>query len=168
MAGIPTIPLDLFIDYTVNDIQKYKTFKIPDSVNIIQFSKEVVTLKDLHIFNDNITDTIFTLILKDGYADTLNLEYILGKFTLKSKSSLNFTNGVFQTVNSSISHIINIDETDSENIYIGKAEIESTNNQAVWQIKKLIIVGLETDIRFAEGTDSFDKVWDDRASYTYS
>ncbi len=54
--------------------------------------------------------------------------------------------------------------------YIGLAEPGSETSSAVWQIKILThdASGNTTAVDFASGTAAFDKVWDDRASYTYS
>ena len=52
--------------------------------------------------------------------------------------------------------------------YVGKAALSSTTNAAVWQIRKLSQVGTVLSILYADGDDSFDNVWDDRASLVYS
>lgn len=50
--------------------------------------------------------------------------------------------------------------------YIGNAEAGSATSSAVWQIKRL--TNADNTILFADGTTSFDNVWDDRLSLTYS
>ena len=58
---------------------------------------------------------------------------------------------------------------DGNPIYWGEAEPGSAKSSAVWRIKKLTWSGSSvTDIQWADGTTGFSKVWDDRASYTYS
>jgi len=60
------------------------------------------------------------------------------------------------------------EETDSI-VYVGKAQIGSATDQAVWQIRKAVIINdTSASITWAGGEDSFNKIWDDRASYTYS
>ncbi len=61
-----------------------------------------------------------------------------------------------------------IDEVSDTVTYIGKAIPGSDNDEAVWQIKKMVIDGNETSIEWADGEASFDKVWDDRTSLTYT
>ena len=54
--------------------------------------------------------------------------------------------------------------------YIGKAAPSSTTSESVWQIVKLeydVDQNIEQKL-YASGTKLFDKIWDDRADYTYS
>ena len=55
-------------------------------------------------------------------------------------------------------------------IYIGFAEPGSATSDPKWQIRKQTkdSIGAATDIQFANGENTFDKIWDDRASYSYS
>ena len=52
--------------------------------------------------------------------------------------------------------------------YIGKAKIGSSGSDAVWEIRKIELTGTVTTILYAEGSKRFNKVWDDRESYSYS
>lgn len=59
------------------------------------------------------------------------------------------------------------DTTTADTTYIGKAPIGSATNAAVWQITKLATSSglIKT---WADGDASFDNVWDNRASLSYS
>lgn len=61
-----------------------------------------------------------------------------------------------------------VDEASATVTYIGKAEPGSAEASAVWQIKKIEIIGTETIFTWADGNVSFDNVWNDRASLTYN
>ncbi len=61
-----------------------------------------------------------------------------------------------------------IDEVSAAVTYIGKAVVGSLDASAAWQIMRLTTAGTETAIEYADGNLSFDNVWDDRASLTYS
>lgn len=54
--------------------------------------------------------------------------------------------------------------------YVGMALPGTADSVSSWQIRKITydISNNPTDIDFAGGSTKFDKVWDDRASYTYS
>uniref|UniRef100_A0A6M3L8X5 Uncharacterized protein n=1 Tax=viral metagenome TaxID=1070528 RepID=A0A6M3L8X5_9ZZZZ len=54
--------------------------------------------------------------------------------------------------------------------YIGKAPAGSATSSDTWQITKLTYDISEnlTQIQYASGNKKFDKVWDNRAGYTYS
>lgn len=53
--------------------------------------------------------------------------------------------------------------------FVGIAEPGTTKAQALWAIFKLTYSGSNvTEVRWANATRKFDKVWDDRATYTYS
>lgn len=54
--------------------------------------------------------------------------------------------------------------------YVGKATIGSSASSAVWQIKKIDETGtpITMVITWADGNATFDNVWDNRASLSYS
>ena len=60
------------------------------------------------------------------------------------------------------------DYTTINKIYIGKADANSSEASAVWQIKCIDETGNFAKIQFAEGVDTFTNIWDDRTTYTYS
>ena len=55
-------------------------------------------------------------------------------------------------------------------IYIGKALPGTAKTASGWQIMKITYDanGNATDIQWAGGSDAFDKIWNDRATYAYS
>lgn len=60
--------------------------------------------------------------------------------------------------------------TDGQPIYIGKAHPDTLASAAKWQIRKLTYDGNNavTDISYADATNEFIKVWNDRAQYDYT
>jgi len=58
-------------------------------------------------------------------------------------------------------------ETIGNYVYIGKAPRGSLSSQSVWQIKRVDSSSIDADIAWAEGRDSFEFVWDNKAIYTY-
>lgn len=73
------------------------------------------------------------------------------------------------TSTSTPNYATKIDTTTTSGVtYIGKAAIASSAASAVWQIKKLDSNTLALDKTWADGNDSFDNVWNNRASLTYS
>lgn len=53
-------------------------------------------------------------------------------------------------------------------IYIGKALVNTAENEEWWQIKKVEIVGGITKIIFSiENWIYFDSIWENRTTYTY-
>lgn len=69
---------------------------------------------------------------------------------------------------SQVDYTQRIDEASATVTYIGKADPGSAEGAAVWQIKKIEVIGAETEITWADGDVSFNNVWDDRASLTFS
>jgi hypothetical protein len=55
-------------------------------------------------------------------------------------------------------------------VYIGEAAPGTAKNAAGWRIKKISYDSSNavTDIQWANGTNTFTKVWDSRAGYSYS
>lgn len=58
----------------------------------------------------------------------------------------------------------------SSPVYIGEAEPGTSTSEAKWRIRKIEYDanGNPISVKWADGTNSFTKVWDDRATYTYS
>lgn len=62
-----------------------------------------------------------------------------------------------------------IDSTDNDTImYVGEADPGSLPSEAKWRIQKISFIAEDTVIGWAEGSGLFDKVWNDRLSYSYS
>jgi hypothetical protein len=64
--------------------------------------------------------------------------------------------------------ISKIDEASDTTTYIGKATAGSTSDQPLWQIQRVTVSGTETSIDWADGDKSFNNIWDDRGSLSYS
>lgn len=64
-----------------------------------------------------------------------------------------------------------IDE-DGAYTYIGEAEPGTTKGQALWRIKRVEeLTGVnngDIEILWADGSAAFDKIWNDRATFTYT
>lgn len=61
-----------------------------------------------------------------------------------------------------------IDEVSSSVTYVGKAVAGTSNATAAWQIYRLTTSGSSTTIEYADGDVSFNNVWNNRASLSYS
>lgn len=61
-----------------------------------------------------------------------------------------------------------VDDTSTANtVYIGYADIGSSEAAAVWRIKKINTTS-GADTTWADGDDNYDNVWDDRTILSYS
>ena len=58
-------------------------------------------------------------------------------------------------------------EVSSTVAYLGLGAINSANAASVWQIKKLDYTS-GVDIKWADGNQGFDNVWDDHTTLTYT
>ncbi len=59
------------------------------------------------------------------------------------------------------------DEASTTIAYIGEASPGVSSSTAAWRIKRLDTTA-GVHITWANGTSQFDKIWDNRASYSYS
>ena len=61
-------------------------------------------------------------------------------------------------------------DSDNDPIYIGEAAPSTSKSDPLWRIKKITYDASKnpTDIQYADGTQTFTKVWNDRATYSYS
>ena len=56
-----------------------------------------------------------------------------------------------------------------ETIYRGKANPGTATSAASWRVERIVIAGDgDVSILFADGNDSYDNIWDNRASLSYS
>lgn len=60
-----------------------------------------------------------------------------------------------------------VDFVGADVIYKGEAAPGSTFDQAAWRIVKIQFIGEDVSNKWANGSAAFDKVWNNRASYTY-
>lgn len=65
-------------------------------------------------------------------------------------------------------YAVRYDEISSSTAYRGEATAGATDSSALWRIQKIVIVNDDVTITWAGGDVNFDKVWDNRLSYTYS
>lgn len=74
----------------------------------------------------------------------------------------------FKSVFIENSNKVLIDEASSTITYVGNAAVGSDESSSVWVIRKLTQTGTVFSVEFAEWSTSFNKIWNDRATYTYS
>jgi len=64
-------------------------------------------------------------------------------------------------------YAINYDDVGGGVAYVGEALPGSTAASAVWRIKRLVFVGDDVTVTWADGVATFTKVWDNRTLYVY-
>jgi len=63
--------------------------------------------------------------------------------------------------------VIRVKSDDSNILYIGYASIGSATSAALWRIMRLDST-TKLDIKYADGNDKFDNIYDNRQSLSYS
>lgn len=53
-------------------------------------------------------------------------------------------------------------------LYVGRARFGAQTSDPVWQILRIQTIGTETIGQYAEGSLEYTKVWNDRASLSYT
>ena len=53
-------------------------------------------------------------------------------------------------------------------VYIGEGTVGMLDANAVWRIRRLIDTSGTVDIKWADGDSTFNNIWDNRASLSYS
>lgn len=61
-----------------------------------------------------------------------------------------------------------IDEASTTVTYIGEANPGTATSAAEWRVKRLTEVSNDVQVEWADGNDSFDNIWDNRAALSYS
>lgn len=75
-----------------------------------------------------------------------------------SVSAVNFQDTAFA---------VNLDQADANTLYIGEAPISSDEAEPVWRIRRFSTSGTVQTMKWADGDQLFDNIWDNRASLTY-
>ncbi len=65
-------------------------------------------------------------------------------------------------------YLFRLDDDGAGTAYLGRALPGSSSADPVWELRKLLTSGYNVAILWADGSGLFDKVWDDRAGYSYS
>lgn len=60
-----------------------------------------------------------------------------------------------------------VDVVDDNNIYIGYCEAGTIDSAPGWRLEKVVIAGPIITIKNPAGDNSYEYIWDDRATYTY-
>ena len=68
---------------------------------------------------------------------------------------------------SSANYLKKIDEV-GDVLYVGQAVPSSSDLSAVWQIQRITTTGPDIVIEWADGSTSFNNIWNNRLSLSYS
>ena len=60
-----------------------------------------------------------------------------------------------------------LDNATASVTYVGEAALNADPSVAMWRIRELSTIGTVMIIKWADGNEDYDNVWDDRASLTY-
>ena len=62
------------------------------------------------------------------------------------------------------------DDSDANTTYYGITAVGNGGNTAgsVWRIVKVFAIGTTTSFKWANGSDSFTNIWNNRSTYSYS
>lgn len=84
--------------------------------------------------------------------------------------SYDFRDAQFAFIMSSNGTTIIENDSMGKPIYIGYADAGTATSTARWQIRKLTYDANNavTNVQFASGVNTFNKIWDSRADYEYS
>lgn len=99
-------------------------------------------------------DPVYEGQLLKGYS----FDIYSGKFQLKSSSS---------SPSAQAEESTKLDEFSATVNYVGKAPVGSSGSGAVWKIFRLTTTGTVTSIEYANSSESYSNIWDNRTSLTY-
>ena len=60
-----------------------------------------------------------------------------------------------------------IEDVGTAYTYVGEAATKANTAIAMWRLRKMTYTGGLTEIQWANGTEEYDKIWNDRATYAY-
>ena len=84
----------------------------------------------------------------------------------------NNTTDIFDTAPAELDPSFNLatrtDDNGAGTVYVGYATKGAATSAAAWYINRFVTTGTETVKAWANGSQDFDQVWDNRASLPYS
>jgi|SRR3972149_1735765 len=129
---------------------------------------DVVLLQQLLMITNITTNSIIYQFNKTGYGGTINNNVITLDFNTTSMNDGDDLQIFIDYQNSGIQKTKIIDEASTDIIYVGEASIGGNVASAVWRISKLNTTSTITSLLWADGNAAYNKIWNDRATYTYS
>ena len=168
-GGVDTTVID---NSSIDDKETTDTYLLPVTAGfnalVIEFhTTDIISLSNCVILKSTSVVSRGQAVKPDG--TVIDLNATTGgnqKFSLEEYDDTFRTNPL--PVVLSNKYIGNIDEATTTITYIGKAVPGTLASDALWQIKRMDTSTLSLVERYGGGSTSFDQVWDDRASITYS
>lgn len=121
--------------------------------------------------SSNVIDTVLQSSESPTFIATPTTEYILVE---QDNNTIVLAGGIGPQGSPGVSeedvmHSKRVDFITDLELYRGEAPVGSSENSAVWRIRK-VTLAVDGDVveKWASGTASFDKVWADRVSLTYT
>jgi hypothetical protein len=128
-------------------------------------------LSKSHDIRRNITGTVETDVDVSGLATEATL------LAIKAQTDqLNFNGAKLRTTGEDgggagggnfNDKLLQVDSVGSTT-YLGYADPGTLTSAALWAVKRVIETGNDVSITWADGDNSFDNIWDDRLTLTYS
>jgi hypothetical protein len=75
---------------------------------------------------------------------------------------------VFSVSPFDVTFSVRLDEVSGTLLYVGEAALGASPASPVWRIRKLVTSGTVLSVLWANGDQSFNNIWDNRASLSYS
>jgi hypothetical protein len=121
--------------------------------------KDGVSIVEVNVDIDN------SLIVKLSDGNIIDAGQI--EVSSAQKSAIYSTGFGSQVVETPV-YAVRYDEIDSSTAYRGEAAPNSSEDDLVWRIQKIVINNNDVTITWAGGSTVFNKRWTDRLSYIYS
>lgn len=132
---------------------------MPDNVN--DLTETITTLVPKRV-ESKIPDETRRMFLKFLFSTGIGAFFLI--FSQKRAEALTFGQSGYIAP----SYLTKFDEASATITYVGQTEIGTATSAAAWSIKRLSVNGNVTSIEWADGTSSFNQIWDNRASLSYS
>ena len=176
-AAWTNTPISLIISH----LDTNATFIVRTSAGAADEYAVAFNLTERILLETKIVEVANPLTIDNGTADNLLVSYVAFNDIQRATSAEYFAGivpsdgtGIPVYVEnttaipvSSASYTIELDEASATITYVGEANPGTATSASTWRIKRLdSSSGLV--VTWANGTSNFDKVWNDRASYTYS
>ena len=125
--------------------------------------------------SENITDCVCDvgngLTVRKGTSEVRNTNLLefQGNLTFSGSYGKALLNILAGSGDAAVTYATRIDFVDSTTMYKGEAAVGTADGDVAWRISKYVF-GTDSDVTvtWASGNDTFDKVWNNRASLSYS
>lgn len=142
-------------------------YPMPDTAYTISLGQAVISHVDYHFEGADVVHIRLKRVASSNDSGVVAVAGLAVSYTTDGKVGIQGDQGIQgPTGDEEVPYAKEVEFIDDDHVYIGEAEPGTLESDSLWRIKYSVLTDTGST-RWANGTSTFDKVWTNRASYTY-